>query len=67
MTAISRLPRAYPRKAEITRAVDAARTAGIAIGGVEVSPDGTIRILPASSTPVDSAYDRWQASRKGER
>lgn len=51
--------RAYPRKVEIARAVEAARSAGISIGGVEVSADGTIRIVSAQ-TSVDSAYDRGE-------
>ncbi len=32
-------------KADITRAVNAARTAGLSIDGIEIHPDGTIRIL----------------------
>jgi hypothetical protein len=38
---------AYPRKADITRAVDAAKACGIDVAGLEVSPDGAIKIVEA--------------------
>lgn len=51
-----------PRKAEIGRVVQAAREAGIAVGGLEVAPDGTIRVLSIdatrSPTPA-SDFDEW--------
>jgi len=51
----------YPTKAKIARALDAAREAGIKIGGYEIAPDGTIRVLSeaSASRPV-SAYDEWK-------
>jgi hypothetical protein len=42
------MPRAAITKAAITRAVEAVKAAGIAVGMVEVGRDGTIRILPAA-------------------
>lgn len=39
----------YATKAAIARAVAAARACGIMPGGVELGPDGTIRILPPSA------------------
>ena len=40
----------YPGKVALRRAVEAARDCGIDVGGVEVLPDGTIRILDARMT-----------------
>lgn len=59
--------RAYPRKAEIARAIDAARAAGLRVGGIEVGPQGTIRILPEipPQTQASNPYDQWQASLQG--
>lgn len=54
----------YPRRSTIERTIAAAKAAGIKVGGFEVDPDGTIRILSerASAAP-DDAYGRWQAKR----
>jgi hypothetical protein len=43
--------RAYPRKVEIARVMAAARAGGLDVAGIEVSPDGTIRILRADAVP----------------
>lgn len=55
---------AYPRRSVIERAIAAAKAGGIKVGGFEVDPDGTIRILSerssAAPTPED-AYARWKA------
>lgn len=55
--------REYATRSQIKRAIDAARDAGIEIGGVEVAPDGTIRILSLAQTQPErtSAYDQWKA------
>lgn len=54
----------YPRRSTIERTIAAARAAGIKVGGFEVDPDGTIRILSErSSTAPDDAYGRWQSKR----
>lgn len=55
------LTRKYPRKADIVRAVDAARASGLAIHGLECRPDGTIRLFPSSGLKVDgtSEFDEW--------
>lgn len=43
-------------KTQVRRAVEGALAAGIAVGAVEISPDGTIRIVPASKTePINPA------------
>lgn len=46
----------YPRKAEIERAVTAARACGLDVAGVEVCPNGIIRILESRAVP-DTAND----------
>lgn len=60
--------RNYPTKAEIARVtkamVETARSLGIAVGGVEVSRDGTIRTLPPQDAAGGSAFDRWRAGRE---
>jgi hypothetical protein len=54
----------YPRKSTIERTIAAARAAGIRVGGFEVDPDGTIRILSERASPAASdAYERWSAGR----
>lgn len=53
----------YPGKVAIRRAVQAARDNGIDVGGVEVSPDGSIRIIDMRAIPrqpVDE-FERWEA------
>ena len=53
---------AYPRRSVIERAIAAAKAAGIKVGGFEVDPDGTVRILSErASTAGDDAYARWKA------
>ena len=52
--------RSYPRKAEIARAVEAAKACGIEVAGIEVSRDGNIKVLgPGAGTSVSSAFDEW--------
>ena len=54
----------YPRRAMIEWAIAAAKAAGIKVGGFEVDPDGTIRILTErASTAPDDAYGRWASKR----
>jgi hypothetical protein len=52
--------RCYPRKAEIARAVEAAKSCGIDVTGIEVSFDGTIKVLGAGLTSsTESEFDKW--------
>lgn len=47
-------------QAQIRRAVQAARSAGLAPNTVEVRPDGSILISEAATAPVKkSALDEW--------
>lgn len=57
----------YPTKAKVEFAIRMARMAGIEeVGGLEIGPDGTIRVLAKNTPGIDSAYDRWKAgSNKG--
>lgn len=54
---------AYATRSQIKRVVDAARDAGIDVGGVEVTPEGTIRVMtvPVPAPPRD-AYEEWKNS-----
>lgn len=61
MTAQSKIR--VPTKAAIKRIVDAAKEAGIKVGGLEVTPDGTIRVLNeklAATAPSGNDYDDWK-------
>lgn len=49
----------YATKAAVSRAVAAARACGIMPAGVELAPDGTIRILPQSAKPADT-FAAWE-------
>ena len=53
----------YPGKVAIRRAVQAARDNGIDVGGVEVSPDGSIRIIDMRAIPRQPAdeFERWES------
>lgn len=46
----------------IERAIKAAKDAGLDIGGVDVLPDGTVRVLTKESTKVD-AFSDWKRER----
>ena len=57
----------YPTKSEITRVVQAARALKIAVDGIEVRRDGTIRVLPRQPAGAsDNAFDRWKSGRQKE-
>lgn len=46
----------------IERAVKAAKDAGLDVGGVEVLPDGTVRVLTKESAQHD-AFSDWKKQR----
>ncbi|UAK24376.1 hypothetical protein [Sphingomonas nostoxanthinifaciens] len=65
MNAPARLGKtAYPGKVAIKHAIEAARSLGIDVAGIEISPDGTIRIMEARAVPkpADSLYDQLKAA-----
>ena len=51
------------RQADVARAVKAAQTAGLAIGSVEVAPDGSIRVIISEGTCSAPAtpFDQWKS------
>jgi hypothetical protein len=48
---------AYPSSPSVQRAIRSCAKAGIAIGAVEIRPDGTIRIVTQGSITTDPAND----------
>ncbi|WP_022705290.1 hypothetical protein [Pseudorhodobacter ferrugineus] len=50
------------RQSDVARAVKAAQAAGLAIGTVEITPDGTIRVVVADTGAIASAspFDQWK-------
>lgn len=53
--------RAYPRKVEIARAFEAAKACGLDVAGVEISPEGHIRLLEARAIPQpQNDFDRYE-------
>ncbi|MEG3151784.1 hypothetical protein U1769_17975 [Sphingomonas sp. ZT3P38] len=49
----------YPSTPEIKRIVNAAKACGLDVGGIEVCPDGMIRILEARATQQgQTLFDR---------
>lgn len=52
------------RQADVARAVKAVRSAKIDVTGVEIAPDGTIRVLTAAAPqPSSSPFDTWKTTR----
>lgn len=51
--------RAYPRKVEIVRAIEAAKACGLDVAGYDVRPDGTIRVFDVRTAPKTD-FDRWE-------
>lgn len=50
--------RAYPTNAFIKKMVALAREMGFDPGGFEVTPDGTVRVLPKPAEPK-TEVDKW--------
>jgi hypothetical protein len=51
------------RQADLSRALKAARAAGMEVGRVEISPDGRIVITPrltTEQTPAADSLDSWE-------
>lgn len=53
----------YARKNDVTRSIEAARTAGVAISAVELGADGTIRLVTdrLDANGQLSEFDRLEA------
>lgn len=57
---------AYPGKVPIRHAVEAARALGVDIGGIEISANGTIRVLDrgiVAPQPQDE-FEQWFQAKK---
>jgi len=58
------------RQADVARVIKAATKAGLAIGGLRITPDGAIEVLQAAAPPVDdsaAAFANWKAQRDARR
>ena len=55
--------RAAFTQAELTRAIRAAKSAGMAVARCEISPDGRIVLSEAAEPPAPDAFDEWKAKR----
>jgi hypothetical protein len=49
------------RRPDVKALIRAAQQAGLIISGVDVSPDGTVRLI-TQPPALDSAYDAWKRS-----
>lgn len=52
----------YPSVPNVKRMIAAAKAAGLDVAGIEVSPDGMIRIIEARALPAkgDDLFDQWK-------
>lgn len=53
------MARAPVTQATITRVLKAVEAAGVAIGSIEVAPDGTVVVTPASFAPARPKKNDW--------
>ena len=65
-------PRSRFRQIEVTRALKAAKAAGVEIGRIEIDVDGRIIVIagqgeaaPEAAIPPPSAIERWRARQNG--
>jgi hypothetical protein len=49
------------REVDLRRAVKAVQAAGLPVTAIEITPDGTIRVLTSEPAPALSPYDQWEA------
>jgi hypothetical protein len=60
------MPKVAFKQSDVVRAIRAAQVAGLTVSGVEIAPDGTIRVLTGdvAAAPRLSPYDAWKAQRR---
>lgn len=55
------------KQSDITRAVKAAKAAGLDVARIEVQPDGTISVIAGDETKIEagvlSPLEQWRANR----
>lgn len=51
-------------QAELTRAIKAAKSAGMAVTRCEISPDGRIVLSEQAVQPIEDVYGEWKAKRE---
>lgn len=67
MNARSTFPKTrYPGKVAIRHVIEAARSLGLDVVGIEVTPDGTIRALDRKAIPAEpmDEFAKWDAAGK---
>jgi hypothetical protein len=57
--------RATFTQAELTRAIKAAKLAGMAVTRCEISPDGKIVLSDIAEAQVEDAFGSWKLKRDG--
>lgn len=58
---VSRTPASF-KKVDVVRLIKAAREGGVNVTGLELTPDGTLRVLEIVSPQSKvSDFDRWEA------
>jgi len=61
VTSQRRAKPSYPGKVAIRHVVEAAKSLGIDVAGIEVTPDGTIRVLESRAMPKsEDLFEKWQ-------
>ena len=55
----------FARPAEIKRVITAVAKAGVIVGSIEISPNGSLRIYAASGNPEPAANDFDEWDRRG--
>lgn len=52
------------READVRRAIRAAEASGLSVAGVEVCPDGVIRVLTGAAKPAQAVdpFEAWEAA-----
>lgn len=58
--------RATFTQAELTRAIKAAKAAGMAVTRCEIAPDGRIVLSEAATESVEDVFGAWKAKREGD-
>ena len=55
---------AYPRREQVLRAIETARSSGFRVNSIELGRDGTIRLSDQSAAPAETMFDAWDRENK---